>query len=123
MDSIYNGPMNKFEKALEEIKKDYPVRQITKTYAQIEFQILFDSYNFIFIGILFENDDVLLTDFAEYAQICPWEDKDIPDLEKICQKHHLVFKNYHIECPYRSNQDIKNFLDTILELRKKYVNF
>ena len=114
--------MNKFEKALSDIKKDYPVRQITTTYAQIEFQILFDSYNFIFIGILFEDDKIILTDFAEYAQICPWEDKDIPELEKICQSHNITFKNYHIECLYHSNQDVKNYLDCILELRDKYAN-
>ena len=35
--------MNRFEIALEDIKKDFPVRQLTNTYAQIEFDILFDS--------------------------------------------------------------------------------
>ena len=47
--------MNDFEKALEEIKKEYPVRRMGDNYAQIEFDILFDAYNCIFIGVLFEN--------------------------------------------------------------------
>ena len=70
--------------------------------------------------MLYEDDKIYLTDFAEYAEVCPWEDKDIPELEKICRKHHIVFKNYHIECLYKSNKDIKNYLDCILELKKKY---
>ena len=112
--------MNKFEQALKEISKDYPVRKITTTYAQIEFDILFDAYNYIFIGVLFEDDKVILTDMAEYAQICPWEDEDIIELEKICSKYGVTFKNYHIECLYHSNQDVKNYLDCLLELKEKY---
>lgn len=112
--------MDKYENALAEISKEYAIRRISATYAQIEFDILFDAYNYIFIGVLYEDNKVILTDFADYAQICPWEDKDIPELEKICEKHNLVFNNYHIECLYNSNEDIKNYLDCLLELKEKY---
>ena len=113
--------MNIFEKALEETAKEYDVRRFTTTYAQIEFDILFDDYNYIFIGVLYEDNKVILTDMADYAQICPWEDEDIVELEKICQKYGLIFKNYHIECLYRNNQDVKNYLGCLLELKEKYV--
>ncbi len=112
--------MDSYEKALNAIKKDYPLRRMTSTYAQIEFDILFDSYNYIFIGVLSEDDKVILTDLAEYAQICPWEDEDIPELEKLCQKHGVSFKNYHIERLYHSNKDIKQYLNCLLELKEKY---
>lgn len=112
--------MKTYEKALEEIKKEYPIRRMYATYAQIEFDILFDSYNYIFIGVLFEDDKVILTDLAEYAQICPWEDEDIPELEKLCQKYGVTFKNYHIERLYHSNEDVKKYLDCLLELKEKY---
>lgn len=112
--------MNKFEKTLEEIKKEYQVRMLTTTYAQIETDILFDAYNYIFIGVLFEDDKIYLTDCAEYTQTCQWEDEDVPEVEKICQKHNLTFKNFHIECFYRSNEDIKNYMECLLELRDKY---
>ena len=112
--------MEIFEKALKEIGKEYSVRRVNMTYAQIEFDILFDAYNYIFIGVLYEDNKVILTDFADYAQICPWEDKDIPDIEKICQKHNIVFRNYHIECLYNSNEDVKNYLECLLELKEKY---
>ena len=61
--------MEIFEKALKEIGKEYSVRRVNMTYAQIEFDILFDAYNYIFIGVLYEDNKVILTDFADYAQI------------------------------------------------------
>ena len=112
--------MEMFEKALKEISKEYSVRRISQTYAQIDFDELFDPYNFIFIGILYEDNKVILTDFADYAQLCPWEDEDIPTLEKICQKYGVSFHNYHIECLYQNNEDIKNYYRCLLELREKF---
>ena len=112
--------MDIFEKALVEIRKDYNVVQFTTTYAQIEFDILFDDYNYIFIGVLFEDNKVILTDFADYAELCPWEDDNIHEVEEICQKHGVTFKNYHIERIYHSNEDIKLYLDCLLELKEKY---
>ena len=112
--------MNTFEKALAEIQKDYSVRRFNSTYAQIEFDILFDDYNFIFIGVLYEDEKVILTDFADYAEICPWEDDNIHEVEAICQKYGVTFRNYHIERLYHSNEDVKLYLDCLLELKEKY---
>ena len=114
--------MDIFEKALAEIRKDYNVVQFTTTYAQIEFDILFDDYNYIFIGVLFEDNKVILTDMADYAEICPWEDDDIYEVEAICQKYGVTFKNYHIERLYHSNEDVKLYLDCLLELKEKYAD-
>ena len=113
--------MNTFEKALAEIRKDYNVVQFTTTYAQIEFDILFDDYNYIFIGVLFEDNKVILTDMADYAEICPWEDDNIHEVEAICQKYGVTFNNYHIERIYHSNDDIKKYLDCLLALKDKYI--
>lgn len=104
-----------------EIQKDYTVRRISATYAQIEFDILFDDYNYIFIGVLFEDNKVLLTDMADYAELCPWEDDNIHEVKAICQKYGVTFNNYHIERLYQSNDDIKKYLDCLLELKEKYV--
>ena len=113
--------MNTFEKALENIAKEYPVRRMSQTYAQIDFlDLLFDAYNCMYIGILYEGDEVILTDYANYAEICEWEDEDIKDIEKICHKHGITFINYHIECLYQSNEDVKHYLDCLLELKEIY---
>lgn len=114
--------MNIFDKALQKIKSEFPVRQYTTTYAQIDFDILFDPYNYIFVGVLYEDEKIILTDCADYAQICPWKDEDYPEVEKICAKHGLKFINWHIECLYKDNRDIKNYLNCILELKEKYVS-
>ena len=114
--------MNKFEQAIEEIKKVFPIRKLTTTYAQIETEDLFDSYNYIFIGVLFEGDKVILTDNADYAQLMPWCEEEYKQIENICKKHNLSFKNWNIECEYHSNQDVKNYLDCLLELKEKYIN-
>ena len=113
--------MNKFEEALDRISQEYDIRRLNQNYAQIEFDILFDPYNYIFIGVLYENEKVILTDFADYAPLCDWEDEDIPDIEKICQKHQITFFNYHIECLYQSNDDVKRYLECLLELKEKYI--
>ena len=115
--------MDIFEKALSQIGKEYTVRKLTTTYAQIDFlDELFDAYNCMFIGVLFEDNQVILTDNADYAEICRWEEKDLVDVKAICDKHHIIFKNWHIECVYQNNQDIKNYLDCLRELSEKYVD-
>ena len=113
--------MNQFEKALENIAQQYAIRRFNQNYAQIEFDILFDDYNYIFIGVLFEDDKVILTDFADYAPLCDWDDVDIPDIVKICRKHNITFFNYHIECLYQTNDDVKRYLECLLELKDKYI--
>ena len=50
--------MDNFEKALEEIRKEYEVRRMTSTYAQIELDEFFDWHNYIFIGILYLKDSL-----------------------------------------------------------------
>ena len=112
--------MNEFEAILELIKKDYPVRRMGEHYAQIELDELFDPYNYIFIGVLYEDDVVILTDMAEYAEVCEWEEEDLPEVEKICKKHDITFHNWHIECFYHTNEDIKKYLECLLELSEKY---
>ena len=117
--------MDIFEKTLEEIKKEYPVRRMYEGYAQIEFDELFDWCNYIFIGVYYEKEknQVILTDLADYAPVCNWEEEDLPEVEKICKKHHINFNNWHIECVYHNNQDVKNYLECLRELSEKYADF
>ena len=120
---IYNFVMNIFETVLEEIKKEYPLRRMNQTYAQIEFldfDYLFNGHDFIFIGVLYEDEKVFLTDFADYAPLSGWEEEDLPEVEKICQKHGITFRNWTIECLYQSNDDVKRYLECLFELREKY---
>ena len=116
--------MDIFEKALQEIGKEYPVRRMTTTYAQIELDELFDLHNYIFIGVFYDKDNniVLLTDNADYAPVCGWEEENLPEVEKICKKHNITFSNWHIKCVYQSNQDVKNYLDCLKELSEKYAD-
>ena len=117
--------MDKLDAAIAEISKEFPtIRRVTTTYAQIDFDELFDWWNYIFIGVLYakEKDQVILTDMADYAPLCKWEEEDLPEVEKICQKHNITFHNWHIECVYQSNQDIKNYLACLRELSTKYAD-
>ena len=116
--------MDIFEETLKEIGKKYPVRRMTSTYAQIELDELFDWYNYIFIGVYYRKDEnqVILTDNADYAPLCKWEEEDLPEVEKICNKHHINFNDWHIECIYQSNKDVKNYLECLRELSEKYAD-
>ena len=117
-----NKSKNIFKKALDEIAKEYQVRKISTTYAQIEFDILFDDFNYVFIGVLYENNRVLLTDLADYAELLDYSDEEMPRVEEICLAHNVTFNNYHIEKDYHSNQDIKDYLDCLLELQKEFID-
>lgn len=113
--------MNDFQKVIANIKKEYPtVRQMFEHYAQIDFDILFDPWNYMFIGIYAEDGKIILTDNAQYVETCQIEDEDYQNVAKICEKHGLVFNNWHIECDYNSNKDIKKYLDCLYELQEKY---
>ena len=110
-----------FDQILLNIGKEYNVRRFSMDYAQIEFDILFDGYNYIFIGVLYENGEVILTDFADYTPLCDWSDEEVPNVERICEKYGITFRNFHIECQYHSNDDIKNYIDCLLALKEKYI--
>ena len=116
--------MESFEKALNEIGKEYPIRRISKNYAQIELDELFDWYNYIFIGVLYDKDNnqVILTDNADYAPLCDWEEEDLFEVEAICKRHHITFNNWHIECIYHTNQDVNNYLECLRELSKVFID-
>ena len=116
--------MDTFEKALNEISKEYPVRRMTESYAQIELDELFDWHNYIFIGVFYKKDNsqVILTDNADYAPLCGWEEENLPEVEAVCKKHNITFNNWHIECIYQSNQDVKNYLECLRELSEKYTD-
>lgn len=114
--------MDIFEKALNEISKEYPVRRMTVNYAQIELDELFDWHNYIFIGVFYikNTNQVILTDKANYAPLCEWEKENLPEVESICKKHNITFSDWYIECVYQSNQDVKNYLECLRELSEKY---
>ena len=113
--------MNDFDSALKNIEKEYPLRRISTTYAQIEFDILFDDYNYIFIGVLFEDNEVILTDMADYSQLDYWHEENLPEVEKICREYGVRFNNWNIECLYHSNEDIKRYLDCLLAIKDRFV--
>lgn len=113
--------MNGFDEILKTIGKDYPVRKMTSTYAQIEFDILFDFGNYVFIGVLSREGEALLTDMADYSQLDYWDEEDLPEVERICGQYGVRFHNWHIERPYQSNEDVQKFLDCILALKERFV--
>ena len=105
-----------FEKALKEIEKEYKFRWLNKTCVQIDSKQMLDSYNCCFVDVLDENGEALLTDFAENMQIITLsEDK----VKEICKKHNITWNNYHLECVYSNNQDIKNYFACLAEISEK----
>lgn len=94
---------------------------MTATYAQIEFDILFDFGNYLFIGVLFEKGKTILTDMANYSELDYWQEEDLPEVEKICGEFGVTFHNWHIECPYRENKDVQRYKDCLLALKNRFV--
>ena len=104
-----------FEKALKEIEKEYKFRWLNKTCVQIDSEQMLDPYNCCFVDVIDEDGKTLLTDFAENMQIITLpEDK----VKEICKKHNITWNNYHLECVYNTNQDIKNYFDCLAEIAK-----
>ena len=86
-----------FEKAIKEIEKEYKFRWLNKNCIQIDSEQLLDAYNCCFVDVLNKNGQALLTDFADHMQI-------------------ITLNDYHLECNYASNQDIKNYFACLAEI-------
>ena len=115
--------MNKQE-VFEIIKKDYPeARWISSSCIQIDFMdVMIDPYNLGYVDILFTDDRIILTDFANNYPLLEFEEEECI---AICKKHGLVFNNYNIECIYNTNDDIKRYKECIeefgeLNIKRKY---
>ena len=108
-----------FDEALKEIGKEYNVRQKYENYAQIEFDELFDGYNYMYIAIRVHQGKVLLTDNAGYADLVDY-DYYQNEILKLVEKYGLVFDDYYIEKEYHDNSDVKAYVDFLYELRDNY---
>lgn len=104
-----------FKKALKEIEKEYQYRWLNNTCVQIDTKKLLDEYNCCFVDVLNENGQALLTDFANHMQIITLPEGKV---KEICKKHHITWNNYHLECVYTNNQDIKNYFACLEEISK-----
>lgn len=106
--------MNK-EEIFNQIKKDYPnARWTSKTIIQISFQdLMLDPYNYGFVNAFFNGDKVILTDFANNHEIFEFKEDEY---KSICGKHNIIWDDYYIECPYKSNEDIKRYKECLIEL-------
>ena len=105
-----------YKEALKEIAKEYPIDENSKTYSQIDTDILFDEDNYIFIGVLSRENKTLLVDYAEYAQLVDY-DKYEKQIKELANKYHISINDYHIEKEYSSYEDIKEFTKFLLKLR------
>lgn len=102
-----------FEKALKEIEKEYKFRWVNKTCVQIDSEQMLDANNYCFVDVLNKNGQALLTDFADHMQIVTLKEDRV---KEICKKHNITWNNYHLECAYESNQDIKNYFECLAEI-------
>lgn len=102
-----------FEKAIKEIEKEYKFRWLNKNCIQIDSEQLLDAYNCCFVDVLNENGQALLTDFADHMQIITLPEEKV---KEICKKHNITWNDYHLECNYASNQDIKNYFACLAEI-------
>lgn len=115
------------DKIFEQIKKDYPdTRWVSSTCIQINFMdFMLDPYNFAFVCLLFEDDKMILTDFADNEEVFEFP---IEKYKEICAKHNITWNDYHFECIYNSNDDIKRYKECLEELAEynfklKYPNY
>ena len=113
------------EELFEQIKKDFPsARWAHSRSIQVDFMdVWMDPYNLGFVAVLIMDDKILLTDFADTAQIIDWKPEEF---QKICAKYGVFWDDYNLELEYHSNDDIrtyKKFLEEIAELNWKKNNY
>lgn len=116
--------MNRFE-LFDYIKKDFPnARWAHSKCIQVDFMdVMIDPYNYAYAAILLMPDKVLLTDFADTAQIVDFTPEEF---QKICQKYGVIWDDYNLELEYHSNEDIKTykaFMNEISDLNWKKNNY
>ena len=99
----------------EQIKKDYPdTRWVTSTCIQVSFMdLMLDPYNFGFVSVLFEDDRIILTDFADNHEVFQFSEEEY---KEICAKHNIIWDDYHIECDYHDNKDIARYKECLEEM-------
>lgn len=107
------------KEAFEEIKKaGYDIRYIHSKACQVDFDFLFDGYNGAFVTLIFTDNKLLLTDYANYEEIL--DDHEYEDIEKLCKKHDVQYIDYNIEKEYKGLKDLKIYEQCILDLRSQY---
>ena len=102
-----------FKEALKNIEKEYKYRWLNGTCVQIDSEQLLDAFNCCFVNVINHNGNALLTDFADNMQVITLPEEKV---KEICKKHNITWNNYHLECVYTSNQDIKNYFECLAEI-------
>lgn len=98
----------------DQIAKDFEVRWAHSKGLNVDFMdVWLDPYNIAFIGVLLMDDKIILTDFADTAQIV---DFTAEEFQEICKKHGITWDDWTMEREYHSNDDIVKFKECLAEI-------
>ena len=102
-----------FKQAIKNIEKEYKIRWASSTCVQIDTDQFLDAFNYCFVSILDEDGRALITDFADNMEVITLP---IERVQEICKQHNIVWNNYHLECEYTSNDDIKRYFECLQQI-------
>ena len=105
-----------FKTAVSIIEKEYKFDWVNKGCIQIESTQLLDPYNCCMVALYDNNGVALLADFADNMQIITLSEEQV---KEICKKHNIMFNDYHLECIFTGNDDIKRYLECLAEITEK----
>ena len=109
-----------FEQALKEIRQYYPIRRRVTDVAEIQVPKLLTPFNFFFVALVDFNGTPLLTDIATTVESFP--DSTEKEWIALCDKHHVSWVDWHIECKYEGIQSLQNFLNVLDEASETMQN-
>lgn len=102
-----------FKTAISIIEKEYSFRWVNKGCIQIETTQLLDPFNCCMLALFDKNGVALLTDFADNMQVITLPEKRV---QEICKQHNIIYNNYHLECIFKSNDDIKRYFECLQQI-------
>lgn len=98
----------------DQIGKDYKVRWAHSKGLNVDFDdVWIDPYHIAYLGVLLMDDKILLTDFADVAQIVDFTPEEF---KEICAKHNISWNDYYMEREYHSNKDIQDYKECLMEI-------
>ena len=105
-----------FKTAISIIEKEYKFRWVNKGCVQIETTQLLDPFNSVMLALFDNNGVVMLTDFADNMQVITLSEERV---QQICKQHDITWNNYHLECIFKSNDDIKRYLECLSQITEE----
>ncbi|MBO5327979.1 MAG: NUDIX domain-containing protein [Clostridia bacterium] len=107
-----------FEEALKTIEKEFETRYDAPNCRMLRTNLTYDGANELCVALYDDGGKIMLTD-GGYTKDVFWE-TDHDEWKELCELGAFTFNNYRIERPFKSMQDVYDFIDFLLTLADVY---